>query len=314
MYDLEVFDIKEKWFKEAAPQNYSSAGSGTAGTPCFDPSAIIDNTNDLVYLCTKPDGTTKNTGWKKYKLDGGTTYDYEWTVDIDTQTYSITITPDASSVTLAAGDTIKVTLGETLGGMLVADGFTVASDISGAAEKYTQAVTFENIFTQQFETLAAQSIGYHAINVATKANTDPIEFIFYNSAGGVVCAPLNRGTDSLTLIYNSSTETLGITEGGDGGITSTFDVGTFTADQSLLDYLTANSLVITTDPLTANGEFASAAITVYTKPNTGGSTTIAKDAGYYKITNFAHAADNSVTMDMYVFGTSTWSAGYTLNT
>lgn len=67
MYDFQIVSLSEKWFKESVPANYTD--SEHLGTPCQVPSMVIDETNDIIYVCEKPDATTKNAGWVKYVLD-----------------------------------------------------------------------------------------------------------------------------------------------------------------------------------------------------------------------------------------------------
>jgi len=301
--DFDVFDIKEKWFKEAAPQNYSSGS--TAGVPARTPSIVMDKANDALYVCAKADPTIYNTGWKKYVVDGGGGggTDYEFTLSVDEQMTPF-ITPDPSGVTFKNDDKVKLTLSDDIVGLLEMSGMTVTqTEITTTAAPLSSSVVI-NADTSPY-TIGSGVIAVLFAPIATSLTAD-IDIIIFNSGQSGSTMQFTTATKheiTVTCQYNSEIEAYELIPlQGYTTVSSSLDTATVDISDDLKTVLTSSGMIIDHDTFSVTGSVSSSNITIdTTAPSKSGYTfTIGSGSIYFDMGEFAHASDNSIVLNGYI--------------
>jgi len=312
--DFDVFDIKEKWFKEAAPQNYVSGS--TEGVPARTPSIVIDKTNDALYVCGYADSTIYNTGWKKYVTDGGGggDYDYEFVMDVD-GSGDLTVTPDPSEITLSVGDTVKVTLGSDLVAGLSQAGATLTKTVldgtAQRAEDYIVATFDDQVFLipdtvyVNFEAIGSFTEGVSLNSILSNKNTESTP-----NTGGLNFGFALSANHTITVDYNNGNVVA--LEGGQT-INGSFDTATITLSQAIQDVLVAGGNTIDKTSATVNASYGSASF--YTTIPQGSEPDTSVSGAHFKVDGIAHGNDGTYTLDLYVgLNGGTYACGYNFGT
>lgn len=314
MKDFDVFDIKEKWFKETAPQNYASGS--TEGVPARTPSIVIDKANDALYMCAIADPTVYNTGWKKYVVDGGGgDYDYEFVVDVDPSSSSITLSPSGTGITLKSSDTVKVTLSNATIALLEQEQLTiVGTTFTGSAAAFGKKIAYTSMSGVE-RTISSSIIGINYGVVAAREGQDQINFnlVIYNASGGLGVDFIMSTNHTITITASpdqSGNFVYLLSEESGREVASSLDVAQISLSDTLKTILTQTGNVIDKDTFEVEGTVASSNIVIdTTAPSQTGDEyhfTIKTEDIYFDIGQFAHSSNETYTLLGYV-GTNTSS-------
>lgn len=306
MKDFDVFDIKEKWFKETAPQNYASGS--TEGVPARTPSIVIDKANDALYMCAIADPTIYNTGWKKYVVDGGGgDYDYEFVVDVDPSSSSITLSPGGTGISLKSSDTVKVTLSNATIALLEQAQLTiVGTTFTGSAGTFGKKIAYTSLSGVK-KTISSNTVGINYGAVASRDEQVYFNLILNNTSGGLAVDFIMSASHTITITASpdqSGNFVYLLPEEGGQEVASSLDVAQISLSDTLKTILTQTGNVIDKDTFEVEGTVASSDIVIdTTAPSQIGDEyhfTIKTEDIYFDIGQFAHDSGETYTLLGYV--------------